>query len=312
MGARTRRLPVTAALIAGLLLFADAPAMAQQDLGHKTLGTVGLQAGRQPDVGIYVVDLVVRYAATKLMNRNGAEIPVGLDLDALAGGLGVVAVFELPKIKTFLDLAISVPVAYASVNTANPVASIDRSGLGDLFVQPLKLGWRTKHVQVVAGYGFYAPTGDSEPGGNDGVGRGHWTHQLSLGGTLDAGARREWHLSALGSYDLNMQKRDIDVTRGATVQIQGGASYTVQRMLDIGIAGYALWQVTDDSGTALPAVLRGARDTVYGLGPELDLRIPAARISLMARFEHDFGAQSRPQGEIFVFGLTSLLWRPKR
>jgi len=300
------------ASIAALLLFLHAPARAQQDLGHKTLGTVGLQAGRQPDAGIYLVDMIVRYEATKLMNRNGAEIPVGLDLDALAGGLGVGAAFELPKLETFLDLAISVPLARASINTANPVASIDRSGLGDVFVQPLKLGWRTKHFQVVAGYGFYAPTGESEPGGNDGVGRGHWTHQLSLGGTIDAGARRDWHLSALASYDLNMQKRDIDITRGDTVQIQGGASYTVGRILDVGVAGYALWQVTDDSGTALPAVLRGARDTVYGLGPEIDLRIPAARCSLVARFEHDFGARSRPQGEIFVFGLTSMLWRPKR
>ena len=312
MGTRTGRSGAGAALIAALLILADARAMAQQDLGHKTLGTVGLQAGRQPDAGIYVVDMIVRYEATKLMNRNGAELPVGLDLDALAGGLGVVAVFELPKIETFLDLAISVPIARASINTANPVASIDRSGLGDLFVQPLKLGWRTKHFQVVAGYAFYAPTGESEPGGNDGVGRGQWTHQLALGGTVDAGARREWHLSALASYDLNLRKRDIDITRGDTVQIQGGASYTVGRLVDVGVAGYALWQVTDDSGSALPPVLSGARDTVYGLGPEIDVRIPAARCSLVARFEHDFAATSRPQGEIFVFGLSSMLWRPRR
>jgi hypothetical protein len=300
--------PWSIAVFAALALLSSRVASAQ-DLGHKVLGTAGLQAGRQPDTGLYVSDLIVTYKATKLMDRHGNALPVGLDLDALAGMFGVAFAYEVPKTKTFVNVAIALPAAHAAVNTSNPIASIDRFGLSDLFVQPLKLGWRTPRFELVTGYAFYAPTGESEPGGNDGVGRGQWTHELSLGGSAAFDPGRRLRLSALASLDVNDRKLHIDVTRGATLQIQGGLGYTLARLVSVGVAGYALWQVTDDSGSDLPAILRGARDTAYGAGPELGVLIPGIRCSLTLRYEHDFESASRPQGEIFVFGLTSVLWR---
>ncbi len=300
--------PWSIALFAALALLSSRVASAQ-DLGHKVLGTMGLQAGRQPDTGLYVSDLVVAYKATTLMDRRGAALPIGLDLDALAGMLGVAFAYEIPNAKTFVNVAVALPAAHVELNTSNPIASIDRFGLSDLFVQPLKLGWRTPRFELVTGYAFYAPTGQSEPGGNDGVGRGQWTHEVSLGGSVAFDAARRIRLSALASLDVNERKLQVDVTRGATLQIQGGLGYTLARVVSVGVAGYALWQVTDDNGSDLPAILRGARDTAYGAGPELGVVIPAIRCSLTLRYEHDFESASRPQGEIFVFGLTSALWR---
>jgi hypothetical protein len=303
-----RARPGSIAFFAALVLSSSRVASAQ-DIGHKVLGTMGLQAGRQPDTGLYVSDAIVAYEATTLMDRHGNAIPVGLDADAVAGMLGVAFAYEIPKAKTFVNVAIALPAAHASVNTSNPIASIDRFGLSDLFVQPLKLGWRTPRFELVTGYSLYAPTGESEPGGNDGVGRGQWTHEVSVGGSVAFDAARRLRLSALASLDVNGRKLQVDVTRGATLQIQGGLGYTLARVVSVGVAGYALWQVTDDSGSDLPPILRGARDTTYGAGPELGVVIPAIRCSLTARYEHDFESASRPQGELFFFGLTSALWR---
>jgi hypothetical protein len=58
-------------------------------------------------------------------------------------------------------------------------------------------------------------------------------------------------------------------------------------------------------------VLRGARDRVYGLGPEVVVTIPTIRLRAEARYEWDFGVRSRPQGSIFVFGLTFAAWLPR-
>jgi hypothetical protein len=303
--------PMTAALLAVILIvIVPMRAGAQQDLGHKTLGTIGLQAGSQSNAGVYLVDQIFRYRATKLKDRHGDEVPVGLDLDVLAGALGASGTIELPRRHTFLTIAVSLPLARSTTTTTRPEASIDRFGLGDLFVQPVKLGWQARRLHVVTSYAFYVPTGRFEPYEKRGIGRGHWTHQPSLGGTVFLDDGQTWNLSALASYDINLKKRNIDIRRGNTIAIQGGLGTTILRILDVGIAAHALWQVTDDTGADLPPAVIGARDRSYGLGPEVDLTIPSFRIRITTRYEHDVGVASRPSGELFLLGFSTVVWKP--
>jgi hypothetical protein len=159
----------------------------------------------------------------------------------------------------------------------------------------------------VTSYGFYAPTGQAQ---RSGVGERQWSHQLSAGGAVFFDDHRGWRLSALASYDLYQKKIGIDIRRGDTVQIQGGFGGPVFHNIDVGIAGYALWQVGDDRGSALPLVLRGARDHVTGLGPEIGIMLPVIRARLAVRHEWDIATRSRPKGQILVAGLSLLAWRP--
>lgn len=296
------------------LLFVAAEVEAQQvPVGQKLLGTLGLHAGSQPDAGLYLAARYLRYRADELVDRSGASIPVGLELDALGASVGLGVTIEVARLSTWVNAAVGISAAHASLETDRPEASLDRAGLGDLFVQPLKLGWRTAHLDLVAGYAFYAPTGSFTPGGaRGGVGRGHWTHEVSAGGAVYFDRAQTWHLTALASLDVNTRKREIDITRGSTLQVQGGAGKRLLGIFEVGLAGYALWQVSDDAGSDLPPVLRGARDRAFGLGPELGLAIPAIRSRLTARYEYDFASRSRPQGQIFFFGLTSAAWTPSR
>ncbi len=293
-----------------MLLF-PSHAPAQGDLGHRTLGTVGLDAGTLPRPGLYVADRALYYAANQVRDRHGRTIPVPVDLDALANGIGAAIVLEVPRFAT-VSASVGLPLAHVSTHTDQPEASIDRFGLGDIYVQPLKLGWRLTHLDLVSGYAFYAPTGRFEPGGRGGVGRGHWTHELSLGGALSLAFGVPWSLSALASYDLNQRKRGVDITRGETLQIQGGLGATLLRFIVVGLAGFAQWQVRDDRGADLPPVLRGARDRAFGLGPEAGVLIKALRGKVALRYEHDFGVRARPLGWIVVVGLTVAAWQPKR
>lgn len=304
---RWRRTTAGGALVAALSVTAVARAQ-QVEMGHKLLGTLGLRAGMQQPAGAYVGTRVIGYAANQVLDRYGAPIPVGLDLKGLGVGAGAGVTIEVPQLSTFVSAAIGAVAADVTARTERPEASIDRAGLGDLFVKPLGLGWRMPRADVVLGYAFYAPTGGFEPGGNDGVGRGHWTHQVSLGGALYFDPPKIWFVSALASVDVNTQKRNIDITRGTTVQIQGGIGTTLRRVFDVGFASYALWQVTDDSGADLPPVLRGARDRTYGLGPEIGLVVPAVRGRFTLRYTHDFAAQSRPRGQMLLFGVTVAAW----
>jgi hypothetical protein len=296
-------------LLSGACALAAWPAAAQQ-LGPKVLAGVGIDAGTQPMPGLYVIDLLVDFSSVEARNRNGDPLPLeGLDISAAGDAVGV-AFITHPGGLPYLTFAASVPVARISISIDHPLTSIDRFGLSDLFVQPLKLGWRGQRHDIVAGYAFYAPTGKFEPRTDTGVGRGHWTHEFAVGGAAYTSTERGSRASMLATFELNERKRGIDIRRGNMFQMQGGAGVTATRMMLLGVAGYALWQVSDDSGADLPDVLRGARTRVFGLGPELDLTIPALRMRANIRFEWDFGVRARPQGQVLGAGLVYRAWAP--
>jgi hypothetical protein len=298
-----------AALSAAAVLLCS-PATAQEALGNKLLGTLGLDAGQQVEPGLYISDRFGTYSSDRLVDRNGNDLPVGFDASALAGAIGVSGTLQWKRISTYVTVSAALPIAHVSVNTDRPSASIDRFGFGDLYLEPLQLGWRTRQLDVIAGYALYVPTGGHEPGGTDGAGKGYLTQEPSLGSTVWFDSGRTWKLSARASWDFNSKVRNVDVTRGETVQVQGGFGKTFFRVLDVGVAAYALWQVTDDSGSALPPAVRGARDRAYGLGPEIDLSIPAIRARLLVRYMHDVAVESRPFGQLLLFGLAVNVWRP--
>src|SRR5690606_35515798 len=215
-----------------------APFAQAQDLGHKLLGGVGIDAGVQAEPGFYLIDRIVRYDASRLRDRNGNLVPIrGLNIDVVANAFGASLTLK-PEDAPYLGFAFGLPLADISVNANDPRIAVDRSGFADIFVQPLKLGWRLPRGDVVTSYAFYAPTGRFDPRGRAGVGRGFWSHQFSLGGAIFAGRERQIRASALLSYDINLRKRDIDIRRGNTLQIQGGAGVRFVRIVDIGIAGF--------------------------------------------------------------------------
>lgn len=198
------------------------------------------------------------------------------------------------------------PVARLRVNIEDrPEASIDRFGLTDFYIQPARLGWRKSRFDLVGSYGLYVPSGISPLAGGKGLSSGHVTHQFSAGGTIFIDTDRTAFVTALSSYDLNLRKRDINITRGDTLQVQGGAGVSrSDRVLEAGLAGYWLRQVRPDRGADVPLLLRGLRDRVYKLGPEAAVNVKPIRSQIRIRYEWDLGARSRPQGNIFVVGFA--------
>ena len=289
-------------------LLATGRARAQQQVGHKTLGTLGLQAGSEAPTGLYLIDQFAYYHSNELVDPNGRARPVGLNANALSSGLAASVSLELPHIATFVNVSVSVPLVFLNASTQTPRLSVEPRGVGDLYVQPLKLGWRPGPLDLVVGYAFYAPTGSFDDEGTTGPGRSQWTQEFSVGGTVHFGPGKRMNLSALTSLDIYGTKIGIDLRRGDTLQIQGGLGATVLRIVDIGIAGYGLWQVTDYGGSALPVDLHGARDRDFGVGPEIDLTVPPALGRLTLRYTHDVAGQTRPLGGLLVVGWAARLW----
>jgi hypothetical protein len=306
--ARRRYVAVAGVALASILITASAFA---QDLGHKLPGLLGLDAGRIPEPGLYLLDRLAVYEAEKLRDRNGNLVPTApFNLLGVANAFGVSYTRKISMNSIFLTMTAGGPIAQFRLNIENrPEIGADRLGLGDPYIQPLRLGWRKQRFDLVTSYSIYLPTGRSPLAGGKGVSSGQITHEFSSGGSVYFKDRSQF-LTALASYQLNSRQRGIDITRGDSVQVQGGIGTRLfAELAETGIAGYALWQVRDDRGTGLPPVLAGARDQVYGLGPEGAMLIKRIQGRLRVRYEWDFGVRARPQGHIFVVGINFLAHR---
>jgi hypothetical protein len=283
-----------------------------QDLGHKVPGLLGLDAARIPEPGLYLVDRLAIYESEKLRDRNGNLVPTApFNLLGRANSFGASYTAKISGNSMFLTVTSGGPIAQVKLNIENrPDIGVDRLGLGDFYIQPFRLGWRQQRFDLVTSYSIYLPTGRSPLGGGKGVSSGQITHEFSGGGSIYFKDRSRF-LTMLASYQLNMRQRGVDITRGDSVQIQGGIGTRLFRELaETGVAGYALWQVHDDRGTELPLVLTGARDRVYGLGPEGAVLIKTIQGQLRVRYEWDFGVRARPQGHVLVVGINFLVHRP--
>ena len=288
------------------LLASGAP-HADGDFGHRILGTVGMDAGSQPLEGVYVGERLINYRSDEWRNQSGHSVTrPGFSSDALASITGVSGTYEVSE-GFYYSAALAAPLVSVKRSTVDPPSSFEAFGFGDLFIEPLMLGWRFGRADVTASYAVYAPTGQIA---HTGLGQSQWTQQVSVGGTAFFDDERSWRLSALTSYNMYGQKKSIDVKQGDTIQIQGGMGRRFFGMLDAGIAGYVLWQVAQDQGQAIPAALAARSEYVAGIGPELGLTIPSIGSRLTARYEWDLAAESRLYGQVLVVSLSVAGWRP--
>ena len=291
-----------------LACFVARPTTAQQ-LGYKLLGSAGIDAGVQSPPGLFVLNRALHFGSDEVRDRHGNVVPIsGLNIDAFGNSLGAAYTLQT-RHRQYLTFALGLPVARLRVNSDRPEASINGQGFSDMFLQPLKLGWRERQFDVVTAYMIYVPTGKFEPRKGS-VGRGYWTHQFSLGGAAYFDSTRTSRASALISYDLNTRKRDIDIRKGNSVQVQGGAGIGVAKVAVVGIAGYAFWQTTRDRGADIPPALRHEWARTYALGPEIDLTIPRLRMRADFRIEREMGVRSRPKGQVIALGVSYAAWRP--
>src|SRR3954462_4599040 len=97
-----------------LVLLLHPAAGSAQNLGHKLPGLLGLDAGRIPEPGLYLVSRAAVYDADKIRDRNGTALgPV--DLLAYSNAFGLSYTFKLSD-TTFLTTTVGGPIAGIRLN----------------------------------------------------------------------------------------------------------------------------------------------------------------------------------------------------
>jgi len=196
-------------------------------------------------------------------------------------------------------------------------------GVGDLFVQPVWVGKALTHWDFAFAYGFYAPVGryDTDivtvPGigpvkteSSDNIGYGFWTNQLQGATAWYPMTNKATAVVAALTYEKNGQKQDFEVTPGDNLSLNWGADQylplkeDLSLMLDVGLAGYDTWQITDDSGDDAS----NTRDQVHAVGGQLGLTYVPWATSLTLHGFYEYASQSRFQGGSFGINLAKKFW----
>ncbi|MBF0163563.1 MAG: transporter [Magnetococcales bacterium] len=291
----------------GLALLSEAQAAGEQ--GHYVHGVEGIKAASLPPPGLYWRWYNAYYSATKLKDKNGDNQPVGLDLDVFATVNRLIWMTPNKFLGADYGMDIIVPLINTNLNLNNiPGGGLhyNEFGLGDITIEPLLLSWHGAQWDAAAAVGAYLPTGRYDKTDSASPGKDFYTLMFTLGGTWYPDAEKLWSMSILSRYETHSKKDETDLRLGDDFHFEWGVGRKVSDLVELGLAGYAQWQVTDDKGSAAvgdPTV----HDRVFGIGPEVMATVPFLKSVLSLRAIKEFGAEDRPQGSIVALTLTKPL-----
>lgn len=192
-------------------------------------------------------------------------------------------------------------------------SSIDQSNYawGDLYIQPIWLGWSLKHWDLEFGEGFYAPVGKynttnvtvgpttvTVPSTSN-VGLGYWTNQMQAGAAWYPLDNKGTVLSAVLTWELNSKQQDIDIVPGQHLVLNWGALQYLpvtkdqSRLIGVGVTGYGNWQVTQDTGSASG----NTKSQVQAVGVQGGFVIAPANFQINIRYLHEYTGRSSFVGD---------------
>ena len=295
-----------------LLLFACAAVFSfplhAQYKGDDIPGTLGLQSGTQAPPGLYVGNLLWVYPTSTLKDNKGNQINQRGSLTSTLDGIVLSGVTNWKFLGANYGAAAVIPF----ISNRIQLNSLDVSSgfaFTDTIVTPVQLGWHRQHADLIAQYNLYIPTGTFSAGGSSNSGLGMYGNEFAAGSTLYLDDEKRWSLSGNFALEFHSDKSGTDIQVGDMATIQGGLGKTyyhkvegpIPMIMNLGVDYYAQFKVTGDSGSDIPRTLRGYKDRVFGLGPEFSTFLPKPRLTLLVRYEPEFAARNRAQGQTIVF-----------
>ena len=279
--------------------------------GDDIPGFLGLQSGTQAPPGLYVGNILWTYPTSTIKNSFGEKVNQAGSLTSTLDGILLSGVTNWKFLGANYGASIAIPfisnrIQLNSLNVSSGFA------FTDMIVTPVQLGWHRKRADFVAQYNMYLPTGKFEPGGTDNTGLGIFGNEIAAGSTLYLDPERLWNLSGNFGLEFHTDKRGTNIQVGTMGTLQGGLGRTfyhkvegpIPMIMNLGLDYYGQFKVTGDSGSDIPPALRGYKDRVWGLGPEFNIFFPKPRLTLLARYEPEFSARVRTEGQTVVFSVA--------
>lgn len=176
------------------------------------------------------------------------------------------------------------------------------SGLSDMLFMPVGLTWEFDKYDLSFFYGFFAPTGRYETGGDKNIGLGFWTHQFQGFGYFYPLEGKSTAIMLGLTYELNSSIKDVDVTPGNRFSLEWGISQYLSEQFEVGVQGGHNWQISDDTGGDVywdPA----AHDRKSTIAFSANYWPWKERLSVAVKYAFDFGIRQRFKNSTWMLNL---------
>jgi hypothetical protein len=274
-----------------------------QPSAHYAPGVEGIKGASLPPPGFYVRDYNYFYWANSLNNSSGNKIgPANLYAFTYVNLPRLLWITDTKFLGGYVGVDGFLPIVSQQVRI-NPGFNNNTFGVGDLFAEGT-LSWHLKQFDLAVGSGVDLPTGDSTTvyGPSTKPGLGYWTFMQTAGATWYIDEEKTWAVSALNRFEFNTEQRDTEVTYGDVYTLEWGVSKTMAKFIDLGAVGYYQQQVTGNS-VSQPVPLTGL-NRVAAVGPEISVAFPKVMFFASLRYNYEFMAYSRAQGNTVCLTLT--------
>jgi hypothetical protein len=290
-----------------LLLIFSRPALGQER-GQYVPGLGGLNSGLQAPEGFTYANVFYWYPTSTLKDNFGNKAATNFKIDLIVD-LNVLAYTTKAKfLGATYGMSVGVPIVSTAVDLRRLNTGASPWGIGDLYVEPVNLGWKLKKADVKVAYGFVAPTGKFDSVGTDTTTTDYWGHELTFNTTAYLDKTKLTQVSVATNWEFHQKKRHEDIKVGNNMTLEAGVGKIFvknggKQLIQFGGVGYAEFQLTEDSGTGVPALTRHNKDRVFAIGPELGVILPTKKFNFLVRLLPEFGARNRTSGVAVVFGV---------
>jgi len=278
-------------------LIATSPASAQTPIaGHYPPGQSGIRGAASPPPGWAYTNFSRFFSNLEVKNPGGNTVR-GLQ-EARYANISMITWVTNRKVFGLQYGALAgIPFATGNLNPSSTEVRSSDFGLGDILLTPVSLYGRRPAWDYQVQFTVWSSSGRFEPGSPENRGAGFWALVYSLGGVwYPGGDRRDWSLSAVARLEQNFEQDQTGIHPGDDLVVDWGVGKTVrrsQRPLEVGVSGFATWQLTEQSGGA-PGV-DSSLYRYYGAGPEASYS-PWDHWTLRARAHWEFETRNAVQG----------------
>ena len=277
-----------------------AGAASAQNRGVYPLGMSATGSGIVADPGLSYSNLFLFYSRDRAVGPDGEVTATGQN--SVLMDMNTIAWVSEKRVlgNAKFSMAATLPIANSSLSSDVTGASSGGGGFADSFYQPAIFGWHFERADVKAAYGFLAPTGSFQPGANDNVGSGYWTHVVSSGQTFFPTESRRTAISAFQMYEVHASQSGTGIRPGDTLDLDFSVMQSLRERgaarVQVGVVGYAAWQTSAKSGPTVTADESAARYRINALGVGSIVALPERGVTLGFKYFDELSNESTFEG----------------
>lgn len=189
-----------------------------------------------------------------------------------------------------LGVYVNLPHIKQSVAISGFGLQDEESGQGDITIAPVVLWGMGKNLSIAAALEITKPTGTYDPLRLANTSTNYSTYKPVLPITWQPNDKLE--ISSKFTYSFNQTNPDTAYRSGRIAHVDYSLSYKALSHVNLGVNGYFLKQLTDDTVSGVEV---GNRGKASALGPALYftfLKYASAEL----RWEKEFSVENRPKG----------------